>query len=65
MTTIQVDSSLPYTVRIFVNESLIILQPYNPDNGTEWASEVEARSWAEALAQANALEGAWPPVAES
>lgn len=65
MTTIQVDSSLPYTVRIFVNESLIILQPYNPDNGAEWNSEGEARSWAESVAQANALEGVWPPVAES
>lgn len=65
MTTIQVDSSLPYTVRIFVNGSLVVLQPYNPDDGTEWNSEGEARSWAEDLAQANALEGAWPPVAES
>lgn len=65
MTTIQVDSSLPYTVRIFVNGSLVILQPYNPDGGAEWVSEGEARSWAEAIAQANALEGGWPSVTES
>ena len=64
MTNIQVDSSLPYTVRIFVNENLVVFQPYNPDDGAEWASEGEARSWAESIAQANALEGVWPSVAE-
>jgi len=64
MTTIQVDASLPYAVRIFVNGSLVIFQPYSPDTGAEWASEGEARSWAESIAQDNVSEGIWPPIAE-
>lgn len=65
MTVIQVDGSLPFAARIFVNGMLVIFQPYNPDGGADWASEGEARSWAESIAQANASEGIWPSIAES
>jgi hypothetical protein len=65
MTTIQVDSSMPYAARIFVNENLVIFQPYNPDGGAEWASEGEARSWAESVAQTNVSDGIWPSISES
>jgi len=56
---------MPYAARIFVNENLVVFQPYNPDGGAEWTSEGEARVWAESVAETNVSDGIWPSISES
>ena len=62
MTTIQVDAVSPFTVRIFVNDNLVVLQPYNPYGGVYWLSQAEAQAWADDTAQENIASGMWPPL---
>jgi hypothetical protein len=62
MTTIQVEADSPFTARIFVNDDLVVFQPYNPYGGVPWASQIEAQAWADDLAQTNIASGMWPPL---
>jgi hypothetical protein len=62
MTTIQVEDVEPFAVRILVNDTLAVFQPYNPAGGVPWASKDEAVAWALETAQANIDSGAWPPM---
>lgn len=62
MTTIQVEADSPFAARIFVNDDLVVFQPYNPDGGVPWASQAEAQAWADDLVQTNIASGMWPPL---
>jgi hypothetical protein len=62
MTTIQVESASPFSVRILVNDETVVWQPYNPNGGVPWASKDEAETWALETAQTNIDNGAWPPL---
>ena len=62
MTVIQVEDAFPFAVRIYVNGTVVVWQPYNPNSGALWASKDEARTWADETAQANIDAGLWPPL---
>jgi hypothetical protein len=62
MTTIQVESDSPFAARIFVNDDLVVFQPYNPYGGVPRTSQAEAQAWADDLAQSNIASGMWPPL---
>jgi hypothetical protein len=62
VTVIQTEEASPFAVRIFVNNALVVLQPYNPNGGVPWTSQEEAQAWAFELAQENIDNGAWPPL---
>lgn len=62
MTTIQVADVSPFDVRISVNDTTVVWQPYNPNGGVPWTSKDEAESWALETAQTNIDSGMWPPL---
>lgn len=62
MTTIQIEDVSPFSVRILVNDTPVVWQPYNPDGGVPWASKSEAETWALETAQSNIDSGTWPPL---
>jgi hypothetical protein len=62
VTVIQTEEASPFAVRIFVNNALVVFQPYNPENGSPWTSQEEAQAWASALAQENIDNDTWPPL---
>lgn len=62
MTTIQVADVSPFDVRISVNDTTVVWQPYNPNGGVPWVSKDEAESWALETAQTNIDSGMWPPL---
>jgi hypothetical protein len=62
MTVIQVEDAFPFSVHIYVNGTVVVWQPYNPNSGALWASKDEARAWADETAQANIDAGLWPPL---
>jgi hypothetical protein len=62
MTSIKIDDTAPFAARIFVNDLPVIYQPYNPEDGSPWASKDEAEMWALETAQKNIDAGVWPPL---
>jgi hypothetical protein len=62
MTVIQVEDASPFSVHIYVNGTVVVWQPYNPNSGALWSSKDEAMAWAEETAQANVDAGLWPAM---
>ena len=62
MTVIQVEDASPFSVYIYVNGTVVVWQPYNPNSGALWASKDEAMAWAEETAQANIYAALWPAM---